>query len=94
MDSKLMVGAWGIDLEKPSDYEGDFCDWAEEMDFDIACEYYDASTDDTFYGYEIHNFISMNELNEKWMEKIKTLAEKFEKTTGVKAVLAGVRDIF
>lgn len=98
---KLMVGADVSDLE---DFfarlieEGDenydsYEDRGEVIEayFDYMSPYYDSDLDDWFVGYRVEN---EQQVGASLYDSIHLLAEKFEKLTGVTAVLKGGAHVF
>ena len=94
ISNSLLVGAYYKDLEdfiennkEASESEQEFLDFH----FNRASPYYDADLDDCFYGFKIQNYA---ELTEDWWAITKTIAEDFEKLTGVKPIIRGGANVW
>lgn len=100
-ENKLMVGAYVNDLdefftnliENGDEHYDSYEDRGEviEVYFDYMSPYYDSDPDDWFVGYELNNCQSVGA---ELYESIRSLSEKFEKLTGVYAVLKGGAHVF
>ena len=61
-----------------------------EVFFDQASPHYDSSIEERFLGYSIPNY---TQPTDEWFQTVKKAADKFEKLTGVKAMIRGGCDV-
>lgn len=90
-DGGMIIGERGHKIEAP---EGeDFADWAEDNKLERMAMYYDADTDDCYYGFTIVDVL-VEDMTGEWLQYIHKLANKFEELTGVPAMLIGTQDVW
>lgn len=89
INDRMLVGASYEDLEgffEAKELEGlDVQDTIEEY-FVSMSPYYDAGSQECFYGLKIPN---NQQVNEDWWEVVKETAYQFEQLTGVKPRIRG-----
>ena len=88
----MIVGAKGDELTHPDEFDY-MSEWAEEHDMDYMSPWYDADEKYCVYGFSIPAKISMDDLNDDWLEMVKEKAAKFEEITGVKPQLIAMQNI-
>lgn len=81
----------GIKLFKDSDI--DVGDWLYEHKMEHMSPYYDCEREYWIIGFGIEDVL-VEDMDQKWLDNIKSQAEKFEKLTGVKAKLIGMQNVF
>lgn len=87
----MIVGEHGIVI-KSNNKNINLYDLVDKHNLDVLHDFYDADYEDSFIGFIIKD-IEVLKIDENWVKKIKDLAYKFEKITGVKAKLIGTQHI-
>lgn len=88
----MIIGEIGSKLES-QDENMELYEWAEEVGFESMSLYYDASSDATFYGFEVDD-VPVKDIDDKWIEDVRGKASKFKELTGVEARLIGTQSVF
>ena len=91
----MMVGCSGRDfnIDVPYGCDLDEEEYANDIGIERYSKHYDADDDDCWFGFLIDN-INIEDIDIYWIAGIKELADKFEKATGVKAMLIGSQHVY
>lgn len=92
MDGKMILGC-KCNLTQINTVEDGLYNWVCKNKLEYASPWYDASPDDWIIGFLIKD-VSVDEMNEEWMNDIREKSEQFEKLTGVKPKLMGVCNVW
>ena len=90
-DGGMIIGERGYKIEAPEDE--DFDEWAEDNGLECMAMYYDADSDDCYYGYKIQDVL-VEDLTGEWIQNIYKLAGRFEDLTGAKPKLIGTQNVW
>lgn len=90
IDGYMMVGNFGENIKVPEGEE--LSEWYYDNDLDSCSPYYDSSPEEWIIGFRIEN-IPVEEMDEKWLEKIKETGKRFTELTGARAILFGAQDV-
>ena len=89
----MIIGELGSKLDTPDNWDEDLTEYAEENGMTYMSQYYDCDEDWRIYGFDVPD-IPVSEINQKWIDEINELANKFEKLFGVPARLIGTQNIW
>ena len=93
IEGGMMVGRHGTEMSAPDDYEDEFFEWVEEVGMSGYAEYYDADSDNSFYGFNIAD-VPVSEMDGKWRKDLNEKAAKFKELTGLEAHLIGTQQVW
>jgi hypothetical protein len=93
IEGGMLIGAHGSKIIIPEEYEDEWYEFLEDHDWVSYSEHYDAGFEYSYIGYPIDDIL-VDEIDDKWLEKIRVLAAEFEKITGVKAYLIGTQNVW
>jgi len=88
----MIIGEIGSELPEPEGHDS-LSEWAEENEMVTMALYYDAAEEDCYYGFAVKDVL-VSEIDQKWIDDLKTMAGKFEKLSGVPAKLVGTQNIW
>lgn len=91
IDGKMLIGCWGDDVD--IGVHDDINDWAEENDISSASSHYDCGTDETFYGFDVEPIL-VKDIDQAWVDDLKSKAEKFKEIAGHEAMLIGMQNVW
>ena len=89
----MIIGASIKDTKFFKDSDIDVGDWLYEHKMKYMSPYYDSTQEEWIIGFKIEDVL-VEDMDQKWLDNIKSQAEKFEKLTGVKAKLIGMQNVF
>ena len=90
-DGGMIIGERGCNIEAPEGEE--FDEWTEDNKLKRMAMYYDADTDDCYYGFAIDDIL-VEDMTGEWLQHIHKLANKFEDLTGISPMLIGTQDVW
>ena len=90
-DGGMIVGARGVDIDQ-SNIES-MGEWADENGLVVMSTYYDADSDDCYYGFSIDDIL-ISKIDDKWVKDLKDKAAKFEDLAKAPAMLIGTQNIW
>ena len=89
----MIVGANADDISVPECVDCDLYEYAEEHGMERFSKHYDADDSYCVYGFTVSD-VSVDDINQEWLNKIKNLGEKFKDLTGVDAELIGMQNVW
>ena len=92
IDGKMILG-YQYSETKVDIGEDSLGDWVYENKLEYASPWYDAPPKEWIIGFNIKD-VSVDEMDEEWMNDLKNKSEQFEKLTGVKPKLMGVCNVW
>lgn len=92
VEGKMLLG-YKYSETKVDTGEDSLGDWVYENKLEYASPWYDASPDNWIIGFLVED-VSIDEMDEEWINVLKKKAEQFEKLAGVKPKLMGVCNVW
>jgi len=92
IDGGMIVGEEVNKINIPEKYE-DIYEWFEDTGMSKFSPWFDAEIESCVVGFMIHD-ISVDDINDSWIESIREKAARFKEITGIPAKLIGMQDVW
>jgi len=92
-DGGMIVGEMGGNISPDSGEFDSMSEWAEENGMKQMSTLYEAEPEWCYYGFEVKDVL-ISDIDQAWIDDLRSKAAKFEQLTGTPAKLLGAINIF